>query len=220
VPRRIRERLSAVEVDRTQVKPRIGIIGEIYVRSHLFSNNFMVPRIEELGGEAALPPLQEWVDYIDWERKCDLLSTRRFGDYLGECFKEVVQRYDVRRISRSFCGSIPHFFYERPTRDVVRHSERYIHEAIRGEPILSMGRAVEYAREGFHGVINLVPFNCLPGTIVNALLRRFAEDYPQVPVLRMVFDGNMQASEQTRLEAFMYQARQVCEAGHAEAESR
>ncbi len=215
VPRRARECMSAIAVDRSQVKPKIGVIGEIYVRSNLFSNNFMVPRIEELGGEAALPALQEWVDYIDWERKRDLLSTRHLGDYLSECFKEVVQRFDVRRISRSFSGSIPHCFYETPMRDVLKHSERYIHEAIRGEAILSMGRAVEYAREGFHGVINLVPFNCLPGTIVNALLRRFAEDYPQVAVLRMVFDGNVQASEQTRLEAFMYQARQICESGPA-----
>jgi predicted nucleotide-binding protein (sugar kinase/HSP70/actin superfamily) len=214
-----RERLESVAVDRSQPKPLIGMVGEIFVRSNPFSNNFIVRQIEELGGEAVLPPLEEWLDYIDWERRKDLLREGQYGAYLNELVKGAVQRYDVRRLSRAFSGAIHHFYREAPTQQVMDYSSRYLPEAIRGEATLSMGRVVEYARHGFHGVVNLVPFNCLPGTIVAALLQRFSQDYPHVPVLKMVYDGNMQSSERTRIEAFMYQARQLCEASETHGRS-
>jgi predicted nucleotide-binding protein (sugar kinase/HSP70/actin superfamily) len=84
----------------------------------------------------------------------------------------------------------------------------YVDRNIRGEATLSMGRAVEYARYGINGIVNLIPFNCLPGTIVNTLLWKFVLDYPEIPILKMLYDGNLQSTDQTRIEAFMYQATQ------------
>ena len=39
-------------------KPLIGIVGEIFVRSHKFSNENLIRKIEELGGEAWLAPVE------------------------------------------------------------------------------------------------------------------------------------------------------------------
>ncbi|MDP6542604.1 MAG: acyl-CoA dehydratase activase [Phycisphaerae bacterium] len=218
VPARARRRLEAVPVNRSETRPRIGFIGEIYVRSTEFSNNYAVRRIEALGGEAAMPAMQEWVDFIDWERKQELLRQRKFGSYVGQCASCMVQKMDVRRISRSFRGALPHFFHETPTHKVMHHASPYVDQAIRcGDTVLGMGRAVEYARHGFHGVVNLAPFNCLPSTIVNALLHRFSEHNPNVPILRMVHDGSLQTSEQIRTEAFMHQAHQAHQAHAATA---
>ena len=79
---------------------------------------------------------------------------------------------------------------------------------MKGEAILSMGRAVEYAEKEFDGVVNLVPFNCMPGTVVNALLERFQKEHDNIPCLKVAFDGQGQTNEETRLEAFMHQAHQ------------
>ena len=46
----------------------------------------------------------------------------------------------------------------------------------------------------------------------DALLHRFSEHNPGIPVLRMVYDGSLQTSEQIRTEAFMHQAHQACAA--------
>jgi len=213
VPLRARRRLESVAVNRCEQRPKIGIIGEIYVRGTEFSNNYAVRRIEALGGEAAMPSMQEWVDYIDWERKGELLRQRKFGSYVGECVKCMVQKMDVRRISRSFRGAIPHFFRETPIPRVMRHASPYVDQAIRcGDTTLGLGRAAEYAHDGFHGLVNLSPFNCLPGTIVNALLHTFSEHHPNVPILRLVYDGSVHAGEQMRMEAFMHQARDARQA--------
>jgi len=191
---------------RLERKPRIGIVGEIYVRSNPFSNNFMIRRIEALGGEAVMPTMQEWICYTDWERRRDLQRSGTLMDYLKERLTGAVQEYYVRKIRKPFEGKVRHFCREASTDEVMALSAPYLSEHVRGEANLSMGRAVEYALHGLSGIVNLMPFGCMPGTIVNALLTSFSRDYQQVPVLKMDYDGTMQAGEQTRIEAFMYQA--------------
>jgi len=63
-----------------------------------------------------------------------------------------------------------------------------------------------FAKHGVSGIINTIPFTCMPGNIVTALMKSFSEDYPDIPCLHMVYDGNEQAGAGTKLEAFMSQA--------------
>jgi len=88
-------------------------------------------------------------------------------------------------------------------------SEPYITEHLKGEVTLSMARVEEYAIHNLNGVANLTPFHCMPGTITNTLLFEFTKKYPHIPVLKMVYDGTKQPGDETKLEAFMFQARQV-----------
>jgi predicted nucleotide-binding protein (sugar kinase/HSP70/actin superfamily) len=62
---RLRHALEAVRIDRSVSKPRIGLVGEIFVRSNQFSNDFIARKLEALGAECSLPPFEEWLDYID-----------------------------------------------------------------------------------------------------------------------------------------------------------
>ena len=45
-------------------RPLIGIVGEIFVRSNRFSNEDLIRKVEALGGEAYLAPVEEWIYYI------------------------------------------------------------------------------------------------------------------------------------------------------------
>jgi len=205
------KRFSSVATNGAGPKPLIGVVGEIYVRSNEFSNDFIIRKIEQLGGEVVMPTLQEWVSYTDWERRKDLKRDGTVGEYAREVLTRFVQDYYVGKTTRPFLGAVKHLLHELPTRKVMNMCARYCHEDIRGEANLSMGRAVEYAQHGCHGLVNVIPFNCMPGTIVNTLLWNFSKDYPQTPVLKMVYDGTAQSGDQTRIEAFMYQARQAME---------
>jgi len=204
-----RDAFDAIPADRGRVKPRIGIVGEIYVRCNEFANNFIVRKLEALGAEVALPPLEEWLDYIDFERREDFRLAWNWRGLLVEHAKEWVKRRDVRRLSRPFDGALRDFRLEEPTGEVIRRAGRYLAPAVRGEAVLSMGRACEYAEHGFHGIVNVAPFNCIPGTIVNALLRKFVADHANMPCLKMQYDGHEEAGEDLRLEAFVHQARQA-----------
>jgi len=205
----IAEHFSSIALNNPGSKPLIGIVGEIFVRSNQFSNDFFIRRIEELGGELVMPTLQEWVSYTDWERRKDFRRGGNYRAYLSEVLKNRIQEHYVSKISRPFKNSINHFFKEAPTAHIMDLCSSYCTEDIRGEANLSMGRAVEYALHGFHGIANLAPFNCMPGTIVNTLFSRFSKDYPQTPILKMIYDGTKQSSSQTRIEAFMHQVQQT-----------
>ncbi len=203
------DRFSSVEADRSRSRPLIGIVGEIFVRSNRFSNNFIIRAIEELGGEVVIPTMQEWVQYTDWERRKDLRREGTLADYTKEVLTGMVQQHYVRKIGKPFKGTIKRFHREVPTGKVMNLCDGFLNEHIRGEANLSLGRAVEYALHNFSGIVNLSPFNCMPGTIVSTLLHRFTDQYPRIPVLKMVYDGTAQSGDQTRIEAFMHQAHQV-----------
>jgi predicted nucleotide-binding protein (sugar kinase/HSP70/actin superfamily) len=51
-----------------QEKPLIGVIGEIFVRSHKFSNENLIKKVEALGGEVWLAPVEEWLYYVNYMR--------------------------------------------------------------------------------------------------------------------------------------------------------
>jgi len=209
--REARAAFQAVAVDRSRPRPRIGLVGEVFVRCNPFTNNFMVRKIEAHGGEAVLPPFEEWVNYIGWSRKEDARIAGNWKRLLIEKITDFVQGREKRKVLREFEGAVRHFFNEPPSDHVIDLARPYLDPAIRGEPILSMGRCMEYVHDGCDGVMNLHPFNCMPGTIVNALLTKFQKDH-DMPVLKVAYDGLEQATESVRIEAFMHQCRERFEA--------
>ena len=202
---------SKVKVDRSKPRPLIGVIGETYVRCNEYANNFLARNIERLGGEAFIPPFSEWINYIAHCRREACVFEKDYKGFLGEFISDIVQRYDAYKLTRVFKGRIRHFLKDASIKELIRKGKPYIDDSYKGDPVLSMGKAIEYAEEGFDGIVNVIPFHCMPGTVVNGVLERFQKDYDGVPCLKLSFDGQEQTNEETRLEAFMHQAYQRME---------
>jgi predicted CoA-substrate-specific enzyme activase len=207
--RRVRDAFDAVKIDRSTPKPRIGIVGEIFVRSNQFANDSLVRKLEALGAQCGVPPLEEWLDYIDYQRK---YRNRRhieggWKDWARQKLTEIVQERVAEPIRREFDSSIECFTRELPTQAIIDRGHTYLTPAVEGEAILSMGRVVEYAEHGFNGIVNIIPFGCMPGTIVSLLLHQFRHDHG-LPVLNVVVEGTKDPSESIRFEAFIQQCRE------------
>jgi len=198
-----------VKVDRSDPKPRIGIIGEIFVRSNQFANDFVVRKLEGLGAECALPPMEEWLDYIDHQRRrrSRLHLEGGWRDWAKQKLSELVQERSAQPLRKQFDSAIENFARELPTQQILNRGRRYLTPAVEGEAILSMGRAIEYAEHGFDGIVNIIPFGCMPGTIVSILLHQFRQDYG-LPVFNLVVDGTRDPAQDIRLEAFFHQCRE------------
>ncbi len=206
--RGISRRLRAIETDRSRARPTIGVVGEIYVRSNEFANSFLVRKLEALGAQVVMPTFQEWVNYIAHVRREDCRRDRRLWPLAKEWIAQLAARRDEGRLARIFDGSIRQMAREAASAEVIRLGARYLDPTLKGEAILSMGRAVEYARHGLDGVVNVAPFGCMPGALVNGLLERFRREHDGMPVLKLIFDGVEQAAEDTVLDTFVHQARQ------------
>lgn len=72
-----------------------------------------------------------------------------------------------------------------------------------GHDMENTGYIMEFAEQGFDGVVHLMPFGCLPELITRSILPQLSEEY-DIPVLTMSIDEqNGEANTQTRLEAFV-----------------
>ncbi|MCX6348469.1 MAG: acyl-CoA dehydratase activase-related protein, partial [Candidatus Aureabacteria bacterium] len=186
-------------------RPVIGIVGEIFVRNHPFSNDEIVRQIEELGGEAALPPVGEWVWHLNQEMKYFCATMGRWGSYLKVSLAGWLQNRDERRllaVARPYLRHGP----EPGIGEIWKNAAPYLPPWF-GEAALSAGKSVEYARENVGGIINVMPFTCMPGTIFAAILHRLRRDHGDIPALTLAFDGQKETGSRARLEAFMHQAR-------------
>ena len=210
--RETRRAFEAIEVDRSQPRPLIGIVGEIFVRSNEFVNNFIVRKIESFGGETIMPPFEEWINYIGWSRKREARKQSNWKLMATEKITEMVQRYEKRKVLREFQGAIRGSLEEPRSEEVIRLARDYLDPSVRGgETVLSLGRSMEYVHANCDGIVNLHPFNCMPGSIVNAILTRLQKDH-DIPVLKVAYDGQEQSNELIRIEAFVHQCRERMEA--------
>lgn len=202
-----RDRMLKVEIDQDQDRPLIGIVGEVFVRCNRFSNDDIVKQVERLGGEAWLPPFTEWILYTNFTRKRSNRRRRDYKAYLITCLKDYIQKRDEHRMKQIFKGAIKKLD-EPTTEEVLRLARPYVHDTFEGEAALSVGKAIDFIRHGACGIVNVMPFTCMPGTIVTGVMKRVRQDFDNVPFLTVAYDGLEQTNTITRLEAFMYQAFQ------------
>jgi predicted CoA-substrate-specific enzyme activase len=205
------EKLTQIKTDFQQPKPVIGIIGEIYIRSNRFANNNIIRQIEELGGEAQLSPTQEWIKFVHYIQNEDSRIKNDYQGVIKGFIKDIIQRYDEFRIAKLFKGKIRHQ-HEPSTEEIIKYSAPFVHDSFHTEALLSLGRAAAFADSKVAGIINVKPFNCMPGTVTTAILSRIRKEYDGIPCLDLVYDGLQQTNTQTRLEAFMHQAKRFNEA--------
>ncbi len=199
-----------IALDTNGGKPMVGIVGEIYTRANKFSNENAVREIEALGGEVWMPPIGEWLLYVTHSSKISARATRHYRQLIQVCIKDRIQKKVEHHLEEIFHGSIKNL-REPSIRETLDLARNYLHPSFEGEAILSMGKSRDFVRKGAAGLVNIMPFTCMPGTVVNSLFKRFREEHNNIPFLNLAYDGQEQTHTRTRLEAFMYQVRQYRE---------
>ena len=191
---------------RERDRPVIGVVGEIYIRSNRFSNEDVVRQIEKLGGEAWVAPISEWLLYVNATAKVSAGMNRSWKALLKAHLTGYIQHRDERRFLGAFNGTLRSL--REPSIDqTLRVAAPYIHHSFEGEAVLSVGKAIDYINRGVSGLVNVMPFTCMPGTIAGAVLRRVREDHGDIPLLNIAYEGQGDSQTLTRLEAFMHQAK-------------
>jgi predicted nucleotide-binding protein (sugar kinase/HSP70/actin superfamily) len=185
-------------------KPVVGIVGEIYTRANRFANEDAISKIEALGGEVWMSPIAEWVLYINYIAKQRSFDKRQPGTWLKNVWTDFLQRRYEHRYSQVFNGNL-RYLWEPPTRKLLHKAAAYVDPRFRGESVLSVGKGIDYVERKAAGLVSIMPFTCMPGTIVNALLKRLKEENNNIPYLNLSYDGQTETNTATRLEAFMYQ---------------
>jgi predicted nucleotide-binding protein (sugar kinase/HSP70/actin superfamily) len=198
---------ARVPQDRGAERPVVGIVGEIYVRWNAYSNRGLVAEVERLGGEVMLATMSEFIHFTTWGMR---QVARRAGDYRRRFEGFVLERYQVaweHRLLRTVAHLLRRPDESSPER-LAQLIEPYYDAELGTEAVLTMGRGIEYAREGAHGVLNVMPFSCMPGVIVGGIATRIRRDLDHIPWLDLPYDAQKETNIRTRLEAFLHQAEE------------
>lgn len=210
-------------------RPLIGVIGEIYVRTHLESNQNIVRLLERFGGEVAVASIAEWINYITYDTARDLKRYVKLG-WLNRDFaslRENLRKLISTEIEKYYQLYHQHRCYSLASRhlDIQKDHTIGILERrldndhlysfdIGTESGLSIGAALEHAKEGYDGVVNVYPFTCMPSAVCTAVLKPLLNKL-RMPYLDAPYDGAIQPNREIALRTFMYQAKQHLEARKA-----
>ena len=135
------------------------------------------------------------------------LKKKSFSNLLKVFLTDYYQKKDEHQLEKIFKGHLRNFG-EPKTKSIFKKAKPYMDSSFEGEAILSVGKTIDFAKRGASGIVNIMPFTCMPGTIVSTLLKRYREENSNIPILNMAYDGQEQTNTLTRLEAFMYQAKE------------
>ncbi|MGE5678407.1 MAG: CoA protein activase [Pseudomonadota bacterium] len=84
-----------------------------------------------------------------------------------------------------------------------RLSKPYLPVLIGGHTQQCIGHAVQYAKMGYDGLVQIYPMTCMPEIVSRSILPQVEKDY-SIPILYLIVDEQTgEAGFQTRLEAFV-----------------
>jgi predicted nucleotide-binding protein (sugar kinase/HSP70/actin superfamily) len=189
---RARDRFRRVALAGNGDRPLIGIVGEIFCRHHSYSNENLIRKVEEHGGEAWLSDLTEWVWYTGSEERRNLrLTGRRFSKaMLGNWIRRLVQRRDEHALAAPLQADFQGREEPSDIETLIRYSEPYLPvRGSLGEMVLNVGKSIYLYKKGAHGVIDISPFTCMNGIISEAIYPHLSRDHGGFPIRSFYFDG-------------------------------
>ncbi len=191
---------------RTKVsdRPAVTVVGEIYVRHNPYSNLFIIDELERLGVKVELASMREWFMYTNQMHKELTWREKDLAKLTTSRIKQLFQERIEKRLEKPFQDMIKGF--EEPhIEKILQLGEKYLDRSLRGEAILTVGKILHSIERGRDGVVNIMPFTCMPGNIAWALTTQIEEEYASFPILNLSYDGSQQANYLNKIRTFVFQ---------------
>lgn len=213
----IAKELSTVPL-KQQVKdsPKVLVVGEVYVRRDDFAVDELIQHFSQKGIVSKISGFTEWIYYCDFVRekelKIALAKLPIHKRYFSKEFKKFVlykieqkwKHYVDNKVKQALSGSnlipsAPHDMYK----IMANTKEHFVPHELHSEISVSSGSAATAMLEDYSGVVNISPFACLIGRVIEGLITPWFRER-QYPVISIEIDGNqLPPGVITKLEIFM-----------------
>ncbi|HPT21929.1 MAG TPA: acyl-CoA dehydratase activase [Bacteroidales bacterium] len=197
----------AVNTNKSQKKPVVAIIGEIFMRDNAFCNGNIANRLEDLGVEVIITPFSEWLTYSTYRFTRD---SKWKNDKKG-ILKSKIQGIGQEVIAASLIRGIRKFTdHEKDVslHDMLSLCNKYVNQYYDGDPPIAMGTSAALVKRGVSGMAAILPFTCMPGTLIASVSDSFRKDNQNIPFINIAYDGQDTVSLDTRLQAFVFQVKE------------
>ena len=191
-------------------KPVIAVVGEIFMRDNDFCSAHIVRRLEKFGAETWIAPFAEWLSYSTIRYTRDSKWKGDFKGVVKSKLQEYFQERTASKIAKQFHGIFDED-KEVAVKDMLNACGPYVHRHYDGDPALNLGTSAILVDKGISGIANILPFTCMPGTLVASVSDQLRKDKGNIPYVSIAYDGQEDASIELRLQAFMHQAKEYAE---------
>ncbi len=183
--------------------PRVLIVGEIYVRRDDFAVDELVDLMSKKNIIAKVSGVSEWIHYLDFVRDYDLKKRlkllpwykRPFSSEMKSLIRlhiEMAWKHAVERKAKRILGVtdlIPHTPHDM-NKIMKNTTDNFVNLELNSEIAISSGVAATAMEEGYSGIVNISPFACLIGRVIEGLITPWARD-KNYPTFSLEVDGNI-----------------------------
>ncbi len=197
----------ALNVDKNKRRPVVAVLGEIYMRDNAGCNGNIANRLEDLGLEVVIGPFSEWITYSTYRYTRDSKWKNDIKGVIKSKIQSVGQEVIVKYLLNGIKKFTDHH-KDVSLHDMLRLSNQYVNEFYDGDPPIAIGSSVALADRGVSGIAAILPFTCMPGTLIASVSDSFRKDHNNIPFINIAYDGQDSVSLDTRLQAFAFQAKE------------
>lgn len=180
-------------------KPRIGLVGEIYVKFHPIANNHIVRMIEEEGGEIIVSGLTDFFLYglLDSQFRQKYLSGSWMSAFAS---KSIVKLLDWYR--KPYCEAVAksrHFDAVTSIYDIANEAKEYLSLGhVAGEGWFLTGDMIDLIKRGAKNIVCLQPWACLPNHVTGkGMIKALKAAFPDTNIVAIDYDPSASSVNQT-----------------------
>ena len=191
-------------------KPKVGIVGEIYVKYSPLANNHLNDFLLSEGCEPNVPGLLDFVLYCTSDSINDskIYNKRTSKSLLFSIGYDVLykfQKQQIKVIEEHGVFQPPHDFEH-----LRKCADKYINQGVKmGEGWLITAEMAALAETGTKNIICAQPFGCLPNHIVaKGMSRVIKEAYPDANIVAIDYDpGATKVNQENRIKLMLANAK-------------
>jgi len=212
---------DSIEITDEQ-KPKVGIVGEIYVKFSSLGNNNLEKFLVAEGAEPVVPGLIDFMIFKVNNRVVDVelyggKAVKRIVAGALQKFFEMLQRDYIEIVKRH-----PRYTAPEPFSHMQKLIKGYLGYGNKmGEGWLLTGEMLDLIHSGVNNIVCTQPFGCLPNHIVGkGMIRRLKDDYPDSNIVAIDYDpGATKINQENRIKLMLANAsrnkrKQETEAQH------
>ncbi len=199
----------AAEITRIPLKrtidecPRVLVVGEIYVRRDDFAVDELIQHFSARGIIGKVSGVTEWIYYCDHVRRHEILKRLRLVPWYRRPFSKELRELLGWKLEAMYKHRVEHrvgavlkktgLLPETPhdMDRIMENAERhFVSDELHSEISVSSGVAATAMMDGYSGVVNIAPFACLIGRVIEGILTPWARER-HYPMMSVEIDGNL-----------------------------
>ncbi|MCI9138085.1 MAG: 2-hydroxyglutaryl-CoA dehydratase, partial [Lachnospiraceae bacterium] len=197
-----------------EIKPRVGVVGEILVKFLPAANNYLVDLLEAEGAEAVVPDLTDFLLYCFYNQnfRVKYLGAKKSSARnanLGIWFLEW-----LRNAARKAFEKSRHFEPPARIKTLAEYASPIVSQGNQtGEGWFLTGEMLELIQSGTNNIVCAQPFGCLPNHVVGkGVIKEIRHQHPLSNIVPIDYDpGASEVNQLNRIKLMLSTAQKNLE---------